>query len=194
METYLPPIEHPRGLMMKLVYALTRRRFGRVLTPLKVFSARMPLAFGTWVGKVSQLDGKLMIPAELVHLIRQKVAQINVCEFCIDIGRWAALQQTQSTGKLDALDEYETSPVYSDAERAALNYATHLTRFKKVSPAVFHRLAEHFTDREICELTWVVASEHVYNISNIGLNIHSDGLCRVGGATPGAGAAFVAGA
>ena len=48
METYLPPIERPRGLLMKLVYALTRRRFGRVLTPLKVHSARLPLAFGSW--------------------------------------------------------------------------------------------------------------------------------------------------
>lgn len=179
MDTYLPPIERPNGLVMKLVYALTRRRFGQVLTPLKVFSARMPLAFGTWVGKVSQLDQKVSIPMELVHLIRQKVAQINVCEFCIDIGRWAALQETKSTDKLDALEEFETSPVFSDAERAALNYVTHLTRFKKVSPAVFTRLAEHYSDRAICEITWVVASEHVYNISNIGLNIHSDGLCRV---------------
>jgi hypothetical protein len=43
--TFLPPIERPRGLMMKLVYAMTRRQFGNVLTPLKVFSARMPLAW-----------------------------------------------------------------------------------------------------------------------------------------------------
>jgi AhpD family alkylhydroperoxidase len=168
---------------MKLVYALAKRRFGQVLTPLKVFSARMPLAFGTWVGKVSQLDHKLSLEIGLVHLIRQKVAQINVCEFCIDMGRWAAMQASNSTGKLDALEEFETSPVFSDAERAALNYATHLTRLKKVSPAVFNRLAGHFSDRQICEITWVVASEHVYNISNLGLNIHSDGLCRVEGAS-----------
>ena len=44
--TFLPPIERPRGLMMKLVYAITRRQYGKVLTPLKVFAARMPLAFG----------------------------------------------------------------------------------------------------------------------------------------------------
>lgn len=182
METYLPPIERPNGLVMKLVYALAKRRFGQVLTPLKVISARMPLAFGTWVGKVSQLDHKLSIKPELMYVIRQKVAQINVCEFCIDIGRWSAMQVSNSTAKLDALEEFETSPVFSDAERAALNYVTHLTRFKKVSPAVFNRLAEHFSDREICEITWVVASEHVYNISNIGLNIHSDGLCRLEGA------------
>ena len=181
---YLPPIERPKGLMMKLVYAISRRRFGQVLTPLKVHSARMPLAFGSWVGKVSQLDKRLRLPEELQLLIRQQVAQINVCEFCIDISRWFAAQHSHSVAKIDALGEYATSPLFSPAERAALDYVTQLTCEKRVTPEVFHRMAEHFSDREICEIVWLVASEHVYNISNIGLNIHSDGLCRVDGRAP----------
>jgi len=28
-----------------------------------------------------------------------------------------------------------------------------------------------------CTLVWLVATEHVYNITNLGLNIHSDMLC-----------------
>ncbi len=62
--TFLPPIERPRGLMMKLVYAMSRRQFGKVLTPLKVISARMPLAFGRFYGKISALDKKLLLPPE----------------------------------------------------------------------------------------------------------------------------------
>ncbi len=46
MDTFLPPIEKPNGLMMKLAYYFTRRQFGKVLTPLKVHSARLPAAFG----------------------------------------------------------------------------------------------------------------------------------------------------
>src|SRR2546430_11448267 len=152
MDTYLPPIERPRALLMKLVYALTRKRFGTVLTPLKVHSARLPLAFGSWYGKVSTLDHKVSLPADLAILIRQQVARINVCEFCIDIGRWVALQKTGSEAKLDALDHYETSPIFSDAERAALDYVTRLTRDKRIEPDTFHRLAQHFSDREICEI------------------------------------------
>jgi hypothetical protein len=45
MATYLPPVEKPRGLLLKLVYFLTRRQFGKVATPIAVFSARMPTAF-----------------------------------------------------------------------------------------------------------------------------------------------------
>ena len=33
--------------------------------------------------------------------------------------------------------------------------------------------------REICEIVWLVASEHLYNMTNIGLNIHSDMLCDI---------------
>jgi hypothetical protein len=34
MDTFLPPIEKPKGLMMKLADYFTRRQFGKVLTPL----------------------------------------------------------------------------------------------------------------------------------------------------------------
>ena len=33
MDTFLPPIENPQSLMMKLAYYFTRRQFGKVLTP-----------------------------------------------------------------------------------------------------------------------------------------------------------------
>ena len=59
-DTFLPPIENPRGPIMKLVYAMTRRQFGKVLTPLKVHSVRLPAAFGMFYGKVSKLDEKLV--------------------------------------------------------------------------------------------------------------------------------------
>ena len=29
----------------------------------------------------------------------------------------------------------------------------------------------------MCEIVWLVATEHVYNMTNIGHNIHSDMLC-----------------
>ena len=50
---------------------------------------------------------------------------------------------------------------------------------KKVAPEAFARLAVHYTQREICEIVWLVATEHVYNMTNIGLNIHSDMLCDI---------------
>ena len=52
LDTFLPPIENPPGLIMKLVYAMTRRQFGKVLTPVKVVSARLPRLTAALPGKV----------------------------------------------------------------------------------------------------------------------------------------------
>ena len=179
MDTFLAPIEKPDGLMMKLVYAMTRRQFGKVLTPLKVFSARMPLAFGMFYGKIGKLDKKLTLPEETVMLVREQVARINVCLFCVDIGRSFTIKASMNQAKFDALEQYRTSPLFSDAERAALDYVTELTKDKKVDPNTFARMSGHYSDRAICEIVWLVASEHFYNMTNLGLNIHSDMLCDI---------------
>jgi alkylhydroperoxidase family enzyme len=177
MDTFLAPIENPQGLITKLAYAGSRRQFGKVPTPVKVVYARMPAAFGFFVSKVSKLDKKLELPVETQMLVRERVARINVCEFCIDIGRFFAIQSGVNEAKFDAMEDYATSPLFSEAERAALDYVTELTRDKKVNPATFERLARHYSERAICEIVWLVASEHLYNVTNIGLNIHSDMLC-----------------
>jgi len=179
MDAFLPPIEHPHGLAMKLAYFFTRKQFGKVLTPLKVHSARLPSAFGMFYGKISKLDKKLTLPQETVFLIREQVARINVCKFCMDIGRAFTIQARMNRAKFDALHDYQSNSLFTEKERAALDYTTELTKEKKVSPETFARLARHFTEREICEIVWLVATEHVYNMTNIGLNIHSDMLCDI---------------
>ena len=179
MDAFLPAIEKPEGLVMKLVYRMTRKQYGKVLGPLSVYGSRLPVAFGMFYGKISKLDKKLNLPRETVFLIRTQVARINICLFCIDIGRWMAIQESMNQAKFDALEQYDTSPLFTDAERAALDYVTELTRDKKVNPDTFVRMSRYYSDRAICEIVWLVASEHVYNMTNIGLNIHSDMLCDI---------------
>jgi alkylhydroperoxidase family enzyme len=178
-DTFLPPIEKPQGLMLKLAYYFTRRKFGKVLTPLKVHSARLPAAFALFYAKIAELDKKLLLPAETALLIREQVARINVCLFCIDIGRSFTIKTSMNQAKFDALEHYNSSHLFTDAERAALDYVTELTKDRKVSPETFARMARYYSEREICEIVWLVASEHLYNMTNIGLNIHSDMLCDI---------------
>ena len=178
-EPFLPPVERPQSVIMRLLYAVTRKQFGKVLTPLKVWAARMPLPFGSFVGKISQLDKKLVLPQDIQFLVRQRVAQINTCSFCIDIGRFFAMKEHVAEAKIAALERYEDNPLFSERERAALDYVTELTRDKRISAGAIARLKANFSEREICEIAWLVAGEHVYNMINIGLNIHSDMLCSV---------------
>ena len=179
MDTFLRPIEKPEGLVMKLAYYFTRRHFGKVLTPLKVHSARLPLAFSLFYAKIGRLDKKLLLPRETILLIREWVARINVCLFCVDIGRSYTIKASMNEAKFDALDQFRSSPLFTDAERAALDYVTELTKDKQVNLDTFVRMSRYYSERQICEIVWLVASEHLYNMTNIGLNIHSDMLCDI---------------
>ena len=164
---------------MKLAYYFTKKTFGKVIAPLKVHSARLPTAFGLFYGKVAKLDKKLQLKLETALLIRQRVAAINICEFCMDTSRWAAQYSQMDMAKFDALPQYSTSALFNEAERAALDYVTELTRNKKADEKIFRRMQAHYSEREICEIMFLVASEHLYNMTNIGLNIHSDMLCDI---------------
>jgi alkylhydroperoxidase family enzyme len=97
----------------------------------------------------------------------------------MDIGRAYAIQRSMNQAKLDVLEQYRIHPLFTDRERAVLDYATELTKDRKVDPATFARLSRYYSEREICEIVWLIASEHVYNMTNIGLNIHSDMLCDI---------------
>jgi alkylhydroperoxidase family enzyme len=180
MAPYLPPVEKPRGLRMRLVYFLARKQFGKVPTPLAVHSARMPFAFTSFFFKVSRLDKKLVLPAETAELVRAQVAATNGCFFCMDSQRWFVMHKSpENLERLDCLGEYRTNPLFTEAQRAALDYAVELTRDKHVTPETFERLRQNYSEREICDIGWLVASEHLYNVANHGLNVGSDGLCEI---------------
>lgn len=179
MDTFLTPIEKPAGLAMKLAYYFTRKQFGKVLTPLKVHSARLPAAFGMFYGKVGKLDKKLSLSPETILLVRTQAARLNICLFCIDISRSQVIRESMNEAKFNALDEYNLSSLFSEAEKVLLDYVTDLVKHKKVEQITFDRLSQHYSERHICEIVWLVASEHLYNITNIGLNIHSDMLCDI---------------
>jgi alkylhydroperoxidase family enzyme len=174
---FLTPIEKPQSLLGKLLYFYSKRKFGKVMTPVKVVAARMPFGFIAFSGKIDQLDKKLKISAETVMLVRQKVAEINVCLFCIDIGRSKTIASSMNQAKFDTLADYQTSSVFSEKEKALLDFVTTLARDRKMEKDLFDKLAQHYSEREICEIVWVAATEFYYNINNIGLNIHSDMLC-----------------
>ena len=174
---FLAPIEDPQDPVLRQIFAAQERYLGKVITPSKVHSARLPPAFAQFYGMISELDSELQLSPEMAMLIRSQVARLNVCLFCMDSNRAGVISRSMDQARFDALDEYDTSPLFTESERSALDYVTRLTRDKKADPDVFGKLALHYSEREICEIVYLVASEHVYNITNVGLNIHSDMLC-----------------
>ena len=177
---YLAPIDKPKGLMLKLLYRLLGKQFGKVPSWLSVFSARMPLTYTSWMGKVSKLNKKLSVPSDIERLVREHVNTLNACGWCMDADRWLVMEKMPHLlPKVDALAEYRTNPLFDEKERAALDYATELTETKHVSPETFAQLSHHYSEPEICEIVWIISSNHLFNLNNHGLNIGSDGLCAL---------------
>ena len=114
---FLSPIENPEDPTIKQTYDMVRQYFGKVFTPLKVHSARLPPEFIQFYMKIGELDRSLQLPQELALLIRGQVARINVCLFCIDSNRYAAIKGSMNEAKLDALEQYRTSRLFTDAEQ-----------------------------------------------------------------------------
>jgi hypothetical protein len=138
--------------VVKRMYAMCRASFGKVGTPVKVHSARLPPSFLQYYGEINGLDGALSLSAETAMRVRQQMARLNVCEFCIDANRAGTIRRSMDHAKFDTLGKYRTSRLFHERERAALEYVTELTKNKRVGPEAFARLARSFSERAVCEI------------------------------------------
>ena len=87
--------------------------------------------------------------------------------------------------KILALPDYATSPLFSDAERVALEYADAITLSDlDVSEELFARLRRFYDDDALVELTAIIAWENASSKFNRALRVPSQGLWRRGGPEP----------
>ncbi len=175
----LEPIEKPKGLKMRIVYWMMRRGFGKVMTPMKVVTARMPGSMKLTFEIAKFAYKGIKLDPELHLMVGTLASQIKGCGFCSDLARSTVIRKHLRMEKFNALSEYRTSPLFSDRERAALAYVEEAKRHKRVSDATFKALRKHLNDREIVEITWVNALENYYNLQNLPLEIESDGFCAI---------------
>ena len=81
--------------------------------------------------------------------------------------------------KILALSEYETSPLYTEAERVALSYADSMTiTGREVTDELFARLRDFYNDDAIVELTEIIAWENASSKFNRALRIPSQKLWK----------------
>ena len=84
-----------------------------------------------------------------------------------------------SNEKIEAVPEYATSPLYSEAERIALEYADTITiTGRDVSDELFARLRELYDDDAIIELTATIAWENASSKFNRALGVPSQKLWK----------------
>ena len=85
-----------------------------------------------------------------------------------------------STEKLDTLlGDYANSPLFTDSEKIALEYADAITDTRRdVDDELFARLRGHYDDDTIAEMTMIIAWENSSSRFNRALRIPSQGLWK----------------
>lgn len=101
-------------------------------------------------------DGEL--PAWYKELIATRVASLNTCEYCISSHRYLARLRGASDEQIASYDSYETGP-FTEKEKAGFRYADILhTSTHAIDDAAYGAIKQHFSDKEIIELTAVAAA------------------------------------
>ena len=111
------------------------------------------------------------IEHSLLELVRLRASQINGCAFCIDMHVKDAVKNGESQQRLHLLDGWRDSPLFTDRERAALNWTEVLTRVGKThAPDVDYALLQaQFDEGEIANLTLAIGAINLWNRVQIGL-------------------------
>jgi alkylhydroperoxidase family enzyme len=96
----------------------------------------------------------------------------------MDINSSRGMSHGVTFQKLSVLDRFRDSPLFSEAERAALAFAEAVTRTPTaVTEVEFEPVRRHFTVPQIVELAATIAIEHFRAKFNTALGVQSQGLC-----------------
>jgi alkylhydroperoxidase family enzyme len=83
-----------------------------------------------------------------------------------------------SEDKVRQVESWATSPLYSDAERVALEFAEAMTiTGKKVTDELFARARTHFSEAQVVELAAAIAFENFRSKFNVALAVEAQGFC-----------------
>jgi AhpD family alkylhydroperoxidase len=108
---------------------------------------------------------KSPIEANLLNLMKLRASQVNGCAYCIDM-HWKDLRASGETEqRLYGLDAWRESTYYNDRERAALAWTEAVTLITQghVPDETYENVRQHFSEKEIADLTLAIATINAWN-------------------------------
>ncbi|MFW6773926.1 carboxymuconolactone decarboxylase family protein [Nocardioides sp. CPCC 205120] len=121
--------------------------------------ARAPHLAGAYLDWTTALRGRAELSARLVELLRLRVAFHNQCRSCMAIRYRSGADDGVDEDLVCSLEKPLEAPGLTEAERLAIDFADRFaTDHLSIREEHFGRLRTHFTDRELMELCFHVAS------------------------------------
>jgi alkylhydroperoxidase family enzyme len=149
---------HP---LVRWTYGASRRDLGREVDPVGVYAyaPRLLVGYGAYERATAK---EHRVEKRLKALAETKAAAVVSCEFCCDIASSIARDEGITEAQLLALPHYRESAEFSELEKLVLDYASAISRTPaRVSDELFASLREHFDERQLVELTNVIALENM---------------------------------
>jgi AhpD family alkylhydroperoxidase len=172
-------------LLTRLLYRFAKRRFGVVPEPFAVYAhhRKLLLAGGMHEGMLERASTTL--PANIRELAVFWTARTVGCAWCVDFGSMLMRLEGLDMDRLTHIDEYRTSDLFTDDERAAIAYADAMTTdVHTVTDEQVADLRQRFGDDGVIELTYQIGVENMRARMNSALGITEQGFssgdaCRV---------------
>lgn len=109
----------------------------------------------------------------LIELVKMRASQINRCAFCLNMHSADARKNGETEQRLYVLDAWEETQLYTPRERAALAWTESLTRLPETGAPDkdYTPLAEHFSEKEIVDLTVLIGMINLWNRIGVGFRL-----------------------
>lgn len=184
--TRVPP-QSPAAapLLTRLMYRYAKRRFGEVPEPFAVVAHHRGLLIANVVHESLLGPTSKKLPTSVRELAVYWTARTVGCSWCVDFGSMLMRLEGLDMDRLKNIDDYATSELYTDDERAAIGYANAMTTDPHtVTDEQVADLRRRFGDAGVVELTYQIGVENMRSRMNTALGITEQGFssgdaCRV---------------
>lgn len=164
------------GPVLRLTYRYMRRRYGTVLGAFAPVSHHPGLLRGSLAMELAlQRAGE--VDWRLKDLAATRAASLVGCEFCVDFGSALLEHAGAPPEQIAQLPRWRDSEAFSALDRLVLEYAEALTRTPvEVPDELYSRLAEHFNEAQLVELTAAISFENHRARMNNAFRVGSQGF------------------
>ncbi|ORV60115.1 transposase [Mycobacterium gastri] len=185
-KTRIEPLPPQRaGLLVRAMYRIAKRRFGEVPEPLAVTAHHRRLLMANAVHETMAQWASRTLPASVRELAVLWTARQVGCSWCVDFGTMLQRLDGLDVERLTEIDNYATSPSFTEDERAAIAYAKAMTTDPHtVTDEQVADLRARFGEAGALELTYQIGLENMRARVNAALGITEQGFssgaaCRV---------------